>query len=200
MLKRTHAVLPPVSRGYPPPLGRLPTRYSPVRCSCTPEGALPLNLHVLSTPPAFILSQDQTLQLKIANATPEGVTVISNDEFNHYSNLIVCLTTISHRFDRGPSVSRSSFQRACARIGPTILGHTLVTVKPFDLGVRGAFLPNGSATIRKVRSPVNPFSRDFFSFFGPAPPRLATSWSRPGAMIKQITQIHRIPRLDTNPD
>ena len=72
-------------------MGRLPTRYSPVRCSCTPEGALPLNLHVLSTPPAFILSQDQTLQLKIANITPKGVTVISNDEFNHYSNLIVSI-------------------------------------------------------------------------------------------------------------
>ena len=57
-----HAVLPPVSRGYPPLLGRLPTRYSPVRRSCTPEGALPLDLHVLGTPPAFILSQDQTLQ------------------------------------------------------------------------------------------------------------------------------------------
>jgi hypothetical protein len=27
-----------------------------------PEGALPLDLHVLSTPPAFVLSQDQTLQ------------------------------------------------------------------------------------------------------------------------------------------
>jgi len=24
--------------------------------------------------------------LKIANVTPEGMTVISNDEFNHYSN------------------------------------------------------------------------------------------------------------------
>jgi hypothetical protein len=62
--ERTHAVLPPVSRSYPPLLGRLPTRYSPVRRSCTPEGALPLDLHVLGTPPAFILSQDQTLQLK----------------------------------------------------------------------------------------------------------------------------------------
>jgi hypothetical protein len=27
-----------------------------------PVGSLPLDLHVLSTPPAFILSQDQTLQ------------------------------------------------------------------------------------------------------------------------------------------
>jgi hypothetical protein len=136
--------------------------------------------------------------LKIANATPEGVTVISNDEFNHYSNLIVCLTTISHRFDRGPSVSRSSFQRACARIGPTILGQPPDTVKPFDSGVRGAFLPNGSATIRKVGSPVNPFSRVFFSFSGSAPPRPVTSRDRLGVVIAQVIQIHRItpPEVD----
>src|SRR4051794_4373197 len=46
-------------------MGRLLTCYSPVRRSCTPEGALPLDLHVLSTPPAFVLSQDQTLRRKI---------------------------------------------------------------------------------------------------------------------------------------
>jgi hypothetical protein len=70
-----HAVLPPVSRGYPPLLGRLPTRYSPVRRSCTPEGALPLDLHVLGTPPAFILSQDQTLQLKLRQPSHRSATV-----------------------------------------------------------------------------------------------------------------------------
>ena len=61
-------------------LGYVPTCYSAVRRSCTPAhysirfgslplsvtikqsaGALPLDLHVLGTPPAFILSQDQTL-------------------------------------------------------------------------------------------------------------------------------------------
>ena len=36
--------------------------YSPVRRS-SPE-VLPLDLHVLSLPPAFNLSHDQTLQLK----------------------------------------------------------------------------------------------------------------------------------------
>ncbi len=41
-------------------LGYVPTRYSAVRRS-SPE-VLPLDLHVLGTPPAFILSQDQTLQ------------------------------------------------------------------------------------------------------------------------------------------
>src|SRR5579884_3802421 len=45
-------------------LGYVPTCYSAVRRSCTSEEALPLDLHVLGTPPAFILSQDQTLQKK----------------------------------------------------------------------------------------------------------------------------------------
>jgi hypothetical protein len=39
----------------------LPTRYSPVRHSNVPEGTFAFDLHVLSTPPAFVLSQDQTL-------------------------------------------------------------------------------------------------------------------------------------------
>src|ERR1700689_748820 len=46
-------------------LGYVPTCYSAVRRSCTTEVALPLDLHVLGTPPAFILSQDQTLQKRI---------------------------------------------------------------------------------------------------------------------------------------
>ncbi len=57
----SYPVLDPVSEAYPKVEGRLLTCYSPVRRSCTPERALPLDLHVLSTPPAFVLSQDQTL-------------------------------------------------------------------------------------------------------------------------------------------
>src|SRR3954462_2683126 len=34
-----------------------------------PRRALPLDLHVLSTPPAFVLSQDQTLQQKTLEQT-----------------------------------------------------------------------------------------------------------------------------------
>ena len=58
-------------------LGYVPTCYSPVRRSCilTPYSnffkyrvrTLPLDLHVLGTPPAFILSQDQTLQKRICS-------------------------------------------------------------------------------------------------------------------------------------
>ena len=55
-----------VSLRYPPVVGRLHTRYAPVRRS-PPKYcylALPLDLHVLSLPLAFILSQDQTLHCK----------------------------------------------------------------------------------------------------------------------------------------
>ena len=61
---QSYAVLDPVSQAYPKVQGRSPTCYSPVRHSSTPERAFPFDLHVLSTPPAFVLSQDQTLQTK----------------------------------------------------------------------------------------------------------------------------------------
>src|SRR5204863_4599310 len=70
-----HQALASVSTGYSCVLGRLPTCYSPVRRSSTPEGAFPLDLHVLSTPPAFVLSQDQTLReqfAKTASPTTSG--------------------------------------------------------------------------------------------------------------------------------
>ena len=69
----SYPVLDPVSQAYPRVRGRSPTCYSPVRHSCTPERALPFDLHVLSTPPAFVLSQDQTLQQKLAlqTSTPQ---------------------------------------------------------------------------------------------------------------------------------
>ncbi len=62
---RQYAVLAPVSRGYPPLEGRLPTRYAPVRHSAAlPKESPAYDLHVLSPPPAFALSQDQTLRSK----------------------------------------------------------------------------------------------------------------------------------------
>src|SRR5690606_39618537 len=66
-----YSVLASVSASYPELTGRLPTCYSPIRRSFhrrPPEGfsLLPaLDLHVLGTPPAFVLSQDQTLHKNI---------------------------------------------------------------------------------------------------------------------------------------
>ncbi len=61
-----YAGLARLSAGCPPDRGRLHTCYSPVRRSPAGKGRpsplLPLDLHVLSLPLAFILSQDQTLR------------------------------------------------------------------------------------------------------------------------------------------
>src|SRR3989338_140716 len=61
-----HGGLAPLSRSYTPLGGRLPRCYSPVRhyptkfpCGNSIES---FDLHALDTPPAFTLSQDQTLK------------------------------------------------------------------------------------------------------------------------------------------
>src|SRR4030043_391634 len=60
----SYPVLAPLSRCYSKLQGRLPTRYSPVRHFTLPIARnFSSDLHVLSTPLAFVLSQDQTLQL-----------------------------------------------------------------------------------------------------------------------------------------
>ena len=51
-----------------PTPGQIPTRYSPVRRCPPPEGGFSLDLHVLGLPPAFVLSQDQTLTLLTLSA------------------------------------------------------------------------------------------------------------------------------------
>jgi len=80
-----HRCFPPqgscgISVSFPtlsPTTGHVPTRYSPVRhwhcCPC--------DLHVLSMPPAFALSQDQTLRfIKPSSITP---TPIKSDLLSH---------------------------------------------------------------------------------------------------------------------
>src|SRR4029079_16154958 len=76
-----HQALASVSTGYSCVLGRLPTCYSPVRRSSTPEGAFSLDLHVLSTPPAFVLSQDQTLREQLAKSASTATRAASTAGF-----------------------------------------------------------------------------------------------------------------------
>ena len=68
--------------GYPPVQGRFYTRYAPVRRSSADckQSLLPLDLHVLSLPLAFILSQDQTL---------------------HCISLIICMNKFQKNFQSG---------------------------------------------------------------------------------------------------
>ena len=79
-----HAVLAVVSNCCPPLKGRFLTRYSPVR-HC-PLNQLSENsvirfsfdLHVLSTPPAFVLSQDQTLYKMVSNGFHRSNQIIES--------------------------------------------------------------------------------------------------------------------------
>ena len=164
MSLRTHAVLPSVSRGYPPPLGRLPTRYSPVRCSCTPEGALPLNLHVLGTPPAFILSQDQTLQLKMSNVTSKTRRSIQREfsllELISFSvawsedQMTEVRWFLSIQFSKSLVPWRAYQSRALGTLCQALFGALTGSRLPFPHDM-------GSATIRKPRATVNPPRRVF---------------------------------------
>ena len=81
--KWSYPVLITVSGGYPKAKGRLLTCYSPVRRSSTTEVAFPLDLHVLSTPPAFVLSQDQTLHRKPSTPTTNAAGATINKSHIH---------------------------------------------------------------------------------------------------------------------
>jgi len=76
--RRAYAVLIRVSPGYPPLSGRfLRVTHPSAARQRVQAPLLPLDLHVLSLPPAFNLSHDQTLQFKycmhIASLQPTGL-------------------------------------------------------------------------------------------------------------------------------
>ena len=77
--------------------GRSPTCYSPVRHSSTPTkvGAFPFDLHVLSTPPAFVLSQDQTLQ---KNKQKNRQKTKKSTKQQQTTNTIQCLSMLMFMF------------------------------------------------------------------------------------------------------
>jgi hypothetical protein len=60
LIRRSYAALDSISGAYSSLWGMFP-RVTQPSAARVPRRALPLDLHVLSTPPAFILSQDQTL-------------------------------------------------------------------------------------------------------------------------------------------
>ena len=58
--------------------GYVPTRYSPVRHSRDCSRAF--DLHVLSLPPAFVLSQDQTLKFNSKDPIPTGHVLVKLED------------------------------------------------------------------------------------------------------------------------
>ena len=83
----SYAVLAVISNCYSPDMGRLFTRYSPVRHSLKSENLSSFDLHVLSTPPAFVLSQNQTLKF---NCLKSSLSLKSNNGSNFVISLLTC--------------------------------------------------------------------------------------------------------------
>ena len=77
-----YPVLASLSAGYSRQSGRLPTCYSPVR-HFTQVTLFTFDLHVLGTPPAFALSQDQTLMFNLL-ATPGFPGVVARPTTSAY--------------------------------------------------------------------------------------------------------------------
>ena len=99
-----YGVLVPLSQRYPPVAGRLHTRYAPVRRSpavyCyTP---LPLDLHVLGLPLAFILSQDQTLHCKNCFVTLDSSRVTPAGRAGGLSTHAISLVPFLSNYSRLP--------------------------------------------------------------------------------------------------
>ena len=87
--KRPHPVLLQLSLNYPNLKGRLLTCYSPVRRFPPPCGDFSLDLHVLTTPLAFTLSQDQTLRTKSFSSTSSPLHALS------FSNVLFVLFNLN---------------------------------------------------------------------------------------------------------
>ena len=74
--RRAYAVLANLSTGYSPSLGRFRSIAHPFAArQHVLLHLLPPDLHVLGTPPAFNLSQDQTLHLKIFRTSNQRVSI-----------------------------------------------------------------------------------------------------------------------------
>ena len=96
-----YAVLAVISNCCPPVKGRLPTRYSPVRHSVSPSASTltaSFDLHVLSTPPAFILSQDQTLIISFFHGLQINVSLSFVPVFTLCFHSIECLENLLRIF------------------------------------------------------------------------------------------------------
>ena len=117
-----------------PTRGQIPTRYSPVRHSHPAETRFPFDLHVLSMPPAFNLSQDQTLQFKPSSAAsstrpasrpepaPDTTATSGSTKLSRNSlGLQVHLRQIfaAHEPDPSAQAPTQTTQPICQRLSPT---------------------------------------------------------------------------------
>ena len=75
--------------------------YSPVRHCPVPEGTFSFDLHVLGMPPAFNLSQDQTLQLRRTQIRRSVIvryaeSALSVENHKIFSGVAFCQVYVEH--------------------------------------------------------------------------------------------------------
>ena len=142
-----YPVLAPVSRCYPRYKGRLPTRYSPVRHSTRfPKETFSFDLHVLSTPPAFVLSQDQTLQFDILQPARIGPAVLAKNKNKKLQRPVcLCYSVFKDRGDPGcntrpgPDSTKAPVKTAQLSLPPICKGETLILLRTAKLSIPFGF-------------------------------------------------------------
>ena len=98
--RRAYAVLANLSTGYSPSLGRFRSIAHPFAArQHVLLRLLPLDLHVLGTPPAFNLSQDQTLHLKILRINNRRMIQKGS---NYLLDFLVTQSSCTKAFDASP--------------------------------------------------------------------------------------------------
>ena len=160
-----HGGLIRLSAGYTPDAGRLHTRYAPVRRSPARYCylPLPLDLHVLGLPLAFILSQDQTLRcLK---------NLYSHHRIAAAQRVCLCYFVLSGVISTAPRALAPK-QHPC-----TLLCMLLLSCCPSRQRTRGfrrlSLLPAGSQALSSFKTSLSSFPLS-------QPPR---SFSKAGAKI-----------------
>ena len=143
-----------ISRSFPrlsPTTGQVPTRYSPVRHSLPAETGKAFDLHVLGMPPAFVLSQDQTLKFipDLLPTGPAGQTQTRASKRSHKCanigrppSIMPVRPPSAHPFPKSPQFQTTSAHgprhRGAALIGPPATRvNTQSTTPRHGVGGRG---------------------------------------------------------------
>jgi hypothetical protein len=126
-------------------VGRLHTRYAPVRRSSPDKSGLPLDLHVLGLPLAFILSQDQTLHcISSSLIIPSSPPAYLSSRFCSKLDLRSAIYTSVQRTSRCPN-------------GPDREGY-----RPHVFPAAEGFPPKATAKLKLWNPPSKLFWESFF--------------------------------------
>ena len=118
-----------------------------------PKGALPYDLHVLSTPPAFVLSQDQTLQFKPSLDATLLCGVLSTTHF-HVGRVVRNVDASLQPKCRAASQMGNTCPMAVNRAFPRSIDRTLFSFQRPSDTLRGLSGAPRAGAVRVASPPV----------------------------------------------